>query len=144
MGWWSTTIMGGDSPLDYLSNIGGALGFGNENTWKRSVSRTCDILNRTPVKYFLDYYAQTGNDPVCAQVIAHIHMAVGAPLAQELRDLAIAACENEDVSTWREPLERKAHLTVFAEEVRSYDNKTPFETTEEGLFDAMHKLGASA
>lgn len=152
MGWWSTTIMGGDQPMDDLYDLNNLvmratgtpqahpdLDSGENYLHETSPEKFRDLLQKVSVQSLQDFINEGGNRDemrIRAQVVAYLHMKVGATLPQSLRDIAITACQSEDLSVWKNKAARVANLSDFAEMVTAYDDSTPQVPEMQSLFGA--------
>lgn len=125
MGWWSATIMGGDEPSDALSNLARQLGLGNENTWNDNVATARGVLSEQPLPAKMAMLSAADAQGIAAQVMAYMHMAVGAKLEPILREAACLACRMEILDGWHDPEVRRTELTAFISMVTDYDDVTP-------------------
>ena len=141
MGWWSATIMGGDSPMDIEVDVQRLLGLYTDGMedypdWEEDPARTRAALEAVSLDQWQAFIAKQWDDEhyrdITCQVIAYMHITVGARLPQELSGLAIAASLREDLSGWRDPDERQAQLDHFVDQLTHYDG-TPTPPAEEGL-----------
>lgn len=135
MGWWSATILGGDAPLDVLSSIAREFGGANsELDWKSDPGRLKASLEASNVDVMLAFIKGSYDGGTVAQVMALMHAKCGAKLPDPIRDAAIAACRDEDVSEWSNPSERRFYLGQFIAMLEAYDNQTPTEPEREGAY----------
>lgn len=127
MGWWSPTIMGGDTPLDI------------ECEWDEKG------FNKKPptdedLKHFFDCAVRwTGGERfIGPQVVTVLMMRYGWPISDELRErLLDESTEDEtDAEGWNDPAERLRHVANLQATLRNYDG-TPTEVAEEGLFEKI-------
>lgn len=145
MGWWSPTILGGDSPSDAVYDLAEAFG-GYSHEWGAWDARLDELrtnLEKADEAAIIDFIEKSYEAAICAQVAALMHMACGAKLSPALRELAIQACDQEDVSCWNSPYERRSHLDEFSRMIRQYDDSTPSRPPEIGLFEALNRHLAS-
>ena len=143
MGWWSETILGGDTPLDYLGNLADLLKY--ETFYpledikdiaavKRSI---CDFGLENLVNQFVTETDSYRN--IQLQVLGVVLMAVGMPIDKTLRQLLIeAGLDDEWMSEEGRSSDRGHHIHNYIDTVRDYDG-TPIMTNTEGLFEAVAK-----
>ena len=147
MGWWSPTILGGDDPLDAEAGILTELGMDEDDErWEDQADRVRGLLNARAPDSWNAWLASCARadaryGQVAAQVLALVHITVGATLPPDLKAKAIDAkaidaCEHENVSTWRRPEQRRACLDAFSAQLHAYDG-TPTAVLSEGLFDRL-------
>jgi hypothetical protein len=138
MGWFGTDVMGGDTPMDHLDTIGDIIKV--EDLYPLSMienkTKVAMQLARHQPKLMKNIKTFTGWDrQIATQVLAALHMAVGASFPRGLRVSAIAAAENDEWA--QEDQGRSADMNDFADMVRNYDNKTPTLVNHEGLLSKM-------
>ena len=139
MGWWSPTILGGDAPCDAAYDIAEQFG-GYTRGWDswdgkpQVLKANLECVDVEKLKSFIDSAYEPG---IAAQVVAYVHMAVGAKLPTDLRTAAIEACNLENTSGWSDPKNRQDCLKQFSDMVRDYDDATSQRPAEKGLFDAL-------
>lgn len=143
MGWWSTTIMGGDSPLDVEDGI---YEICKAQKWGEGKGKG---KIKIPVKNFMDklpqiisyieeergWYLEIGY-----QVLGVMMMEIGAPIPEELKVRILQAAEADE---WAKQDEvRRSHCHKFAKTLRDYNGKST-KIESEGLFAAFNKFRAS-
>lgn len=159
MGWWSTTILGGDDAMDAENEVLRVAGLVRTDgsdimiaphddpgaddyyVWEDHPDRTKRALEAVPVARWKALFA-THKDKdyrrVLQQVTALIHMQVGAALPDALAQAALHACQTEQLG-WREPKARQARLEEFMRAIDRYDG-TPVILAQESLGEAMAAL----
>lgn len=136
MGWWSTDILGGDTPLDIICSI--------ENSLPETVE--IDVNSEEEVdkirKHLTDnkkIVFETVNkwedeDGINLQVLAFILIRYGVPITKEERQLFIDACKSD---TWAETnSNRQAHINNLIETINNYKDE-PIMLTTTGLFEVI-------
>jgi len=140
MGWWSTSIMGGDTPLDFEDEFFHACNVEKfpEEGGKAELSKE-DIANH--LNEMLEYIHKTGDDQnIGYQVLAVLMLKAGAFISGDLQDFMMQACENDEWS--QESDERKLATDGLINALASYDNEHPIIIKSKGLFEVMFdKLG---
>jgi hypothetical protein len=141
MGWWSTDIMGGDTPLDFedtFFDICGVekfpeIGKANELTKEDFAAHLNEIVD------FLDA-DKWGESNIGYQVLAVGMLRAGAFISGDLQDFMMQACENDE---WAKENEERAVATQgLFNALSQYDNETPIIIKSRGLFEVMaQKLG---
>lgn len=136
MGRWSTTIMGGDAPLDMEADIYDHLEIemfpeDEDNNEKSELPKA--MLEEKQHELLKEF----GVDEEFPMVLAVIMMRFGAAIHKDVKKAAISAAKNDDWS--RENEERKRHTKNFIATLKAYDNVTPTDIEEEGLFDKIFK-----
>ena len=135
MGWWSTDIMGGDSPLDFedeFYNIAGVIKFPergsktklNKETVEKNFDKFVSVVKKC------DYEPEVG-----WQVLAVIAIGAGANIPiSEMAEMK-QACVND---TWaKENNSRKRSVELLLAALNEY-NGTPIVITSKGLFEAIN------
>ena len=150
MGWWSCTIMGGDTPWDARGDMHDAVGLRTEELYpdsddervsdeyihehiKASVPAMIDVaLNNTDNWY----------PGVYKQVLGVMVMSAGCDPEDEDVKLALKiAKEGAEEDEWDDD-ERRAYVADFVKMLDAYDG-TPQEPKEEGLFEKFEEAFAS-
>lgn len=145
MGAWSETIMGNDTNADAELDIAdwAKLTAGDcLSSWYEYPTENREKLSAITGETWRDYLTSIDDETTryaTAQAAAVMIMQVGAILPEEVKSVAIASCENEELENWSNPEKRKAHLDNFIENINTYDNKTPTVLPEEGLFEVILK-----
>lgn len=114
MGWWATTILGGDEPFDLLDDLTSLLGLG-DNRWFHPTDDTKKAVESFGVDRYVEFINTSApySSCVAAQVVALVHMGSGVRLPDVLCELAINACRNGHIG-WDNPKARQAKLDEFA------------------------------
>jgi hypothetical protein len=156
MGWWSTTIMGGDTPLDFKDTFYGMAGiepsYSDNPTSKEELPglveslterfihddgiRMKEILNKWGCgKPGSDYF----NDHLSIgyQVLAVMYITSGAKLDESLKNLMLKWIPEDAWSNKDD--ERRGHITNLTESLKNYDGSEKISITSEGLFEVMLK-----
>jgi hypothetical protein len=140
MGWWSTSIMGGDTPLDFEDDFFGICkvekfpeGGGMATLTKEDFTNHLDKMLECIHKY-------KGEENIGYQVLAVLMLKAGAFISGDLRDFMMQACENDEWAQENE--ERKVETDGLFNALASYDNEHPIIIKSKGLFEVMaEKLG---
>lgn len=137
MGWWSTDIMGGDSPLDAKDEIFGICGveeFGDDG---RELTKEDFEKNMPQILEFLrgqennDYYDEKA---IGFQVLGVLMMKAGAPISPELKQEIL---DNSQTDSWaKEDMERGQIVENFHVAIEHYDG-APVIIKSKGLFEAI-------
>lgn len=137
MGWWSTGILGGDTPYDFKDEI--------YEICEVEEFDDSTVHHKIPKKTFadklpeiLEYIEASDYDKeIGYQVLGVMMMEVGAEIGPELKEKMILAAQ-EDV--WaQEDEERKAVMEQFVQSLRSYESSTPIVIRTPGLFETIAK-----
>jgi hypothetical protein len=140
MGWWSTSIMGGDTPLDFEDDFFDICkvekfpeGGGMATLTKEDFTNHLDKMLECIHKY-------KGEENIGYQVLAVLMLKAGAFISGDLRDFMMQACENDEWAQENE--ERKVETDGLFNALASYDNEHPIIIKSKGLFEVMaEKLG---
>jgi hypothetical protein len=141
MGWWSTDIMGGDTPLDYEDEFFDICevekfpeGGGTASLTKGDLeSKLSDILR------FLNEN-QWGESNIGFQVLAVLMMKAGAEMSMPVKVRMLEAISSDEWA--QENDERAIVINGLYEALKVYDGKTPIYIKSRGLFEVMFgKLG---
>jgi len=149
MGWWSTTIMGGDTPLDFKSTIFDLIGRDQFNDRGAKVrvplekaqslflkGKMDDILNRwgcgKPDEEFYREYKSIG-----FQVLAVLMMEYGCEIKPELKGLMREWISQDG---WgKEDYERRGHVDDLLKKLDGY-NGSPVKVKSESLFSKFFEM----
>jgi hypothetical protein len=142
MGWWNTTIYGGDAPLDWRENIYNKLGI--EEYGEK------DKLNPVPVKVLSEKIdeimemisnSQTDEDDknIGYQVLGAIIIHSGLDLEsnQNLKDVIISAIENDEYA--RDDSERRIVMKNFKKQINEYNPSEPVDITAVNVYEAIEE-----
>lgn len=144
MGWWSGTILGGDTPLDYLGNLEDLLKceklYPLENI-KRMEGVRQDIYDFGGLTKLVNAFI-TETDSyrnIQLQVLGIVLITIGMPIDETLRGLIIeASLDDEWMREEGTSSDRGYHIQRFIDAVREYDG-TPVMSNTEGLFEVIGK-----
>lgn len=151
MGWWSTTIMGGDTPLDFKSDFYDKAGVDQFSPLtpkdKEALSGLQDhfvgsgmddLLNtwgcgESNGEFYIDHKS------IGFQVLAVILMSVGTEIKPEMKALMLEWIPQDEWA--KEDSERKGHIDKLLKTLNEYTGE-PTTVPEKGLFDVWRdKLG---
>jgi len=137
MGWWSTTIMGGDTPLDFECEFNER----PETSTKKALGSITDIdkqideiLNKWGCgkpgeDFYIDYKS------IAFQVLAVQIMKHGASITEENKSLFIEWIKKDHWAEERE--ERKESIDNLIDTLTSYKGTIPVKIRSEGLFEVI-------
>ena len=132
MGWWSATVMGGDSPLDIEGELKDVCG----KTYE-------DVLDRDTINEHLDELGHSISlyqveQDIAGQVLGVLIMAAGANMPDSIRSTVIACAEADEWMADGDS-ERTAYITDFIKKVRSYPKNgcLPVTLANEGLLSKL-------
>jgi hypothetical protein len=140
MGWWSTDIMGGDSPLDFEDEIfdicnvnkfpeGGGMAKLTKEDLQPHLEEIIAMIEKSRSEKVIGY-----------QVLAVLTMGAGCPVDESLKAKMVEACHLDDWSHENE--EREIAVGGLLKALEAYDGKTPIKIKSRGLFEVMaEKLG---
>lgn len=141
MGWWSTTILGGDEALDALDTIERTLGVDDLYPLRAITAEQREAVTvalADPATYENIAAAARSYTPSGPQVLGALLLAVGAAITDQVKADIHAAIDAEDLDEWgASAQERSTHLETLRAAV---DNHTPGHRTDiddKGLFEAL-------
>ena len=137
MGWWSTTIMGGDTPLDYQGEltdiISGGYLTGNDIT-AAQLENMDEVFVNGKIESLVKYKDCRS---IMYQVLMVMAMRVGAKISSKLKLLAISNIRNDE---WQfEDSERKEVIDNLIQTLNQYDGSIRVKVKSEGLFEVFAK-----
>lgn len=153
MGWWSCTVMGGDDPLDWLSDLASVCGVGfvegdDDEAWEQSFHGF--MLTRGAVEAHLDALVQHlesidarpyDNARIPVQVLGAMILWTGAAIPDALRERIIASAEGDE---WAAENEERAHyIARFVVALRQHEAGKRTDIDSEGLWDALDRKTAT-
>lgn len=151
MGWWSTDILGGDSPLDWKASLYNKLDipyFSEEQGIKTHDGYgliTPDDMNRTTqnnlIQYVLestqesfDKWGECDSRSIGMQVLALMILKSGAKMTNKNKKELSKWIKLDEWAT--EDHERKNHIDELLYAIEKYDN-TPMKYQGKGLFQKL-------
>jgi hypothetical protein len=147
MGWWSKTIMGGDTPLDFKSEFFDLAGVDQFNDKGPKVKKAFDesqdkfikgidkVLKRWGCgKTGSDYY--NDKKSIAFQVLAVQMMETGCIIKEDIRSLMLEWIPKDGWAA--EDDERKEKIDKLLESLNGYTGK-PTGTEYEGLLDKIYE-----
>jgi len=136
MGWWSTDIMGGDTPLDFEDTFYDICGVEKfpEGGGMAPLTKADLETNLNKIMDFLDA-DKWGESNIGYQVLAVTMLKAGAFISGDLQDFMMQACENDEWA--KESDERKIATDGLFNALASYDNEHPIIIKSKGLFEVM-------
>lgn len=152
MGWWSTTIMGGDEPYDFASvfadDIFNLKEIDGEAEADQSETDQLIEYNRNQINQTLRKAVEFTNDDECreygdreiaGQVLGVLIMAYGAKMPDDVRQLILECAKNDE---WAHDDEKREHqIFKFMEQIKAYPSEGGqcVYVDQEGLFDVVEK-----
>lgn len=148
MGWWSTCVMGGDTPLDLQGVLCDAMSIDFDYESGRHLFTREQIetklaglvtLIETPKKWW------SHNKDTAYQVLGHMILETGAAIPEDLRARIIRAARED--SDWRDSPgddgnydpERRVSMEAFAAAIKAHVAGTPTHIRQEGLFEKIEE-----
>lgn len=149
MGWWSATILGGDTPLDYLGDFASELNLsdtenGIPELYGYEFSK--EILNKKENLNKLVRYADSIKDveyrSIAYQVLGVILMGTGSKISGTLKEKIISYAKKDEWYQNKTP-DRVKYIENFIDCVRTYKDGNPVLVKQEGLFETIAEKIAS-
>ena len=137
MGWWSATVMGGDTPLDYQGDMVDLCGVDYDKFADMDYDHT---KIRSEIESNLDKLVEYcnsvkyGEPEIAWQVLGVIILESGSKLPDDIKTKIVEAADNDDWA--QEDEERNRYMKAFKYAVENY-NGTPTEIEYEGLFQKI-------
>jgi hypothetical protein len=162
MGWWSCTILGGDSPLDLLSEIEGIINYSykennNDDDFfslyplsqmakndelRESIKNALIRIDENSAYYFddkvKDWKLRNDDKSIFYQIICSIYMASGTPIEDDLLKNGIDAGKNDSWAS--ESDERASYIDAYLDALKGYNHENPIYENTEGLFSKLAEL----
>ena len=135
MGWWSTDIMGGDTPLDFEDAIYDICKIDKFPEEGGIANVPAVILEEKLDEIISMIDADTYSAGIGYQVLAVLMMKAGATIPVEIKDEMIESCHQDEWAD--EDDERQTSINGLLEALALYDNKTPIIIKSKGLFEVM-------
>lgn len=144
MGWWSTDILGGDSPLDWKSELYNKIDIQYEDNFGYRTLKPNDMSNRTQnnlIQYVLestqksfDEWGECDSRSIAMQVIALMVIESGAKITKKNKKELSKWIKLDDWAT--EDDERKDNIDDLLSIIKQYDG-TPMKYQGKGLFQTL-------
>ena len=135
MGWWSTDIIGGDTPMDYedlFKEIIADNYLTNDDITAEQFENMDEVFANGKIESLdleKDYRS------IAYQVLAVMAMRVGAKISQKLKILMIGNIKQDE---WQyENSERRAVIEDLLDTLATYDARHPVKVTSRGLFEVI-------
>lgn len=132
MGWWSTDIMGGHTPLDMEIIIYQALDLEMDSPLPKEIDLE-PMLKK--VKNDDEYWLGEGAN-IFYQVLGVMMMKYGCTIPDHLKKQMIESAKNDEWAKEDGADKRKDVMNNFIKALKSYDG-TPIKITSKGLFEVM-------
>jgi len=139
MGWWSTDIIGGDTPLDWedeFYNIAGIEKFHEKGKINYIPKK---LLEQKQNEYsdLLDCTEGYREPEIGYQVLAVMMMRAGASIDPIIKGKMFTAAIGDRWS--QECSERRETIQGLISALKQYDGKTPILIRSKGLFEVMYE-----
>jgi hypothetical protein len=136
MGWWSTSIMGGDSPLDWEDEIYALSGV---EKWQEDSDKMAKIpkgkLEANLPKIIKVIERESGwEKQIAYQVLGVMLMRSGCEIKETLKANIVSAAHLDDWA--QEDTGRRKDCEDFANKIKAYIGK-PTEVKSKGLFEVF-------
>lgn len=146
MGWWSTDIMGGDTPLDFKSAILDQIGLDEFKAKPEQIRKAFDSLDEKTLREVIpaivnewgcgdpggDFYKNEVS--IGFQVLAVLMMESGARISPGIQGLMDVRIMDDDWA--KEDDERKGKIKHLLQTLRSYSGE-PVEVKSKGLLEVL-------
>jgi hypothetical protein len=150
MGWWSTDILGGDTPYDVAGELELWLGLqppgSDDSTVPLHMPDNWSAEERVIVADAIDDYDGTKlltalrkvftdeSSVIATQVLGLLVISSGADMSDDLRKAVLDACQRDQWA--KEDSRRTRKIAAFAALVKDYDG-TPVAIKQRGLLEMM-------
>ena len=138
MGWWSATVMGGDTPLDFQGDMLDQCGV-DYNTFASMDYNLPNLRSEieSNLGKLVEYCESETGDyrNIAFQVLGVLILESGSTLSDEAKSKIEEAILDDEWANEGDE-ERQAHMASFHNQLLNYDG-TPTEVKYEGLFEKM-------
>jgi hypothetical protein len=139
MGWWSTDILGGDTPLDWEDEFYGISKvdkFGGAEKGKINYIPK-DVLEQRQFEFsdLLDAASNYTEPGIGYQVLAVMMMRAGASIDPVVKGKMVAAALGDQWA--KEDSEREETIHGLVKALSQYDGQTPILVKSKGLLEVM-------
>jgi ABC-type nitrate/sulfonate/bicarbonate transport system substrate-binding protein len=152
-GWWSKTIMGGDTPLDLLAVVAEVVGAKfdcdapderNFHCWDMRASQfeAPGVTNRMVAAYTALKQRDSWNAPILGQVIGATYLWTGARIPAAIAGIVLEAARADQWANEGDQ-ERQKYIGELMGAIQQHKPGQRVDLEEEGLFTKMAKLGVS-
>lgn len=139
MGWWSTDILGGDTPLDWEDEFYGIARVDKfDGSAKGKINYIPkEILEKKQFEYadLIDASTKWMEPDIGYQVLAVMMMRAGASIDPEVKGKMVTAALGDQWAS--EDSEREKTMQGLVKALSQYDGKTPILIKSRGLFQVM-------
>jgi hypothetical protein len=138
MGWWSTDILGGDTPYDIVSRIFEICDIEQYEEDKPGQNLLNDKAIQENLDEITNYLDMLGEDKsIGYQVLAVLMMECGATISKDLKFEMIYACNEDEWAQTNE--ERQKSILGLLTTLEAYDNSKPIAVKSKGLLEVIYK-----
>ena len=140
MGWWNTTIYGGDAPLDWRENIYNKLGVEEYGEKEKLNPVPVDVLSEK-INEITEMISNSDTDEddknIGYQVLAAIiiHSGLDLDSNMSLKEAIINAIENDEYA--RDDSERRIVMKNFKKQINDYNPSEPVDITSVNVYEAI-------
>jgi hypothetical protein len=140
MGWWSTTIMGGDTPLDYEDLIYDICGVEKWPEGLKNMGVIDKDLFEMKLPRILEEYStlkntrMTDHVAIAYQVLGAMMMERGFRMHDDLKKTILDASATDEWADQDD--DRRKNVDGFEEAIKKYDG-TPIKLKSKGLFEVI-------
>ncbi len=145
MGWWSTCIMGGDTPLDLQGAICQAMGLrfdyekaGYNYTRTLLEERVQDVVACIEDTGDSAWWNHYGDRNIAYQVLGYMFLETGADLPSALRGRIVKAARDDEWA--KEDPRRRAVMDNFIAALGAHVAGTPTKLLQVGLFEEIQRV----
>ena len=139
MGWWSTDILGGDTPLDWEDEFYGISKVDKFDGAKKGKVNYIpkDVLEQRQFEFsdLLDASINYMEPDIGYQVLAVMMMRAGASIDPVVKGKMVAAALGDQWA--KEDSEREETIHGLVKALGQYDGQTPILIKSRGLFEVM-------
>ena len=136
MGWWSTDILGGDTPLDWEDEF---YEMANVEKWqektKSNIPKEVIELHQKSFSDLLDSTGYSGEGEIGYQVLAVMMMRVGASIDPVIKAKMVTAALGDEWA--KDDSEREETMQGLVKALSQYKSGTPILIKSKGLFQVM-------
>lgn len=131
MGWWSTEIMGGDTPMDWEDHFFTICDADKYDDDGNLIKIKKDVFAKK-LKHLVNRIDIVKHEPQIGwQVLAVMMMEAGAKIPDDIKEQMVLSCETDPWS--KENPERKTHTEALKATLNTYEDK-PIKFQFKGLF----------
>lgn len=140
MGWFSSTIMGGDPPMDWeghFNDIAGANPYDDNPVLLTGLMLDEHLTEMVASIEKCEFREDESN--IAWQVLGVMILKVGAKMPIEIREKIVSYIYDENIDGWDKPEDRKFFLDHFKVQVENYKEGHSEEIAHEGVMEVIMK-----